>query len=161
MGEKIKKNLEKTKKVFIVAIVLWVFLSIVLVSPITVAIIESTDANGIVNFGKVIEILFSKITSVGENLGKVFTATYISMYWKVNGYITIALLFFTIVSFIKTMPKHEYSDIEHGSSDWSKGREAYKILNSNKGILLAENYYLPVDKRGNTNVLVVGRFRFW
>ena len=31
----------------------------------------------------------------------------------------------------------------------------------NKGIILAEKHYLPVDKRGNVNVLVVGRFRFW
>ena len=30
-----------------------------------------------------------------------------------------------------------------------------------KGIILAENHYLPVDKRGNVNVLVVGRFWFW
>jgi len=39
--------------------------------------------------------------------------------------------------------------------------EQYKILDKNKGIVLAENNYLPVDKRGNVNVLVVGRIRFW
>ena len=39
--------------------------------------------------------------------------------------------------------------------------EQYQILNNKKGIVLAENNYLPVDKRGNVNVLVVGRFRFW
>lgn len=57
------------------------------------------------------------------------------------------------------MPKHEFSDIEHGSSDWATG-EQYEVLSNKKGILLAEKHYLPVDKRGNTNVLVVGRFRF-
>lgn len=36
----------------------------------------------------------------------------------------------------------------------------YKVLDKNKGIILAENNYLPVNKRGNVNVLVVGRFRF-
>ena len=39
--------------------------------------------------------------------------------------------------------------------------EILKRLDKNKGIILAENNYLPVDKRGNVNVLVVGRFRFW
>ena len=39
--------------------------------------------------------------------------------------------------------------------------EQYQILNRNKGIILAEDNYLPLDKRGNVNVLVVGRFRFW
>ena len=61
---------------------------------------------------------------------------------------------------IKTMPKHDYADIEHGSSDWASGEE-YSVLSRNKGILLAEKHYLPVDKRGNVNVLVVGRFWFW
>ena len=40
-------------------------------------------------------------------------------------------------------------------------RTLIKILDKNKGIVLAENNYLPVDKRGNVNVLVVGRIRFW
>ena len=56
--------------------------------------------------------------------------------------------------------KNEYTDIEHGSSDWSQNGEQYQILNKSKGIILAENNYLPVDKRGNVNVLVVGRIRF-
>ena len=66
-----------------------------------------------------------------------------------------------LVGFFKSTPKNEYTDIEHGSSDWNQKGEQYKILDKNKGIILAENNYLPVDKRGNVNVLVVGRFRFW
>ena len=58
-------------------------------------------------------------------------------------------------------PKSEYENIEHGSSDWSQNGEQYRVLSKNNGIILAENNYLPVDKRGNTNVLVVGRIRFW
>ena len=65
------------------------------------------------------------------------------------------------IGIVKSAPKHEYSDIEHGSSDWATGGEQYKILSPKKGILLAEKNYLPVDKRGNTNVLIVGRFWFW
>lgn len=57
---------------------------------------------------------------------------------------------------MKAKPKNEYKDIENGSSGWSEDGEQYKILNRNKGIILAENNYLPTDKRGNVNVLVVG-----
>lgn len=60
----------------------------------------------------------------------------------------------------KINAKNEYSDIEHGSSDWASG-EQYSVLSPKKGILLAEKHYLPVDKRGNINVLVVGRLWFW
>ncbi|MCI8397424.1 MAG: hypothetical protein HFJ52_07450 [Clostridia bacterium] len=65
------------------------------------------------------------------------------------------------VGFVKTAPKNEFTDIEQGSSDWATGGEQYKILSRNKGIILAENNYLPTNKRGNTNVLVVGRIRIW
>ncbi len=98
--------------------------------------------------------------TIGENLGKVFTSEYVGIFLKTEGYFTIGLLFFAVVGFFKVIPKNEYTDIEHGSSDWATG-EQYQVLNKKKGILLAENHYLPVDKRGNTNVLVVGRIRFW
>ncbi len=42
MNYKIEKTLKKSKMVFIVVAVLWVILSIVLVSPITVSIVEAT-----------------------------------------------------------------------------------------------------------------------
>lgn len=42
MNYKIEKTLKKSKTVFIVVIVLWVILSIVLVSPIAVSIVEAT-----------------------------------------------------------------------------------------------------------------------
>ena len=68
-------------------------------------------------------------------------------------------LFYTIIvaiGIIRLMPKHQYDDIEHGSSDWSENGEQYKVLSKKSGIILAENNYLPLDKRGNVNVLVVG-----
>ena len=74
---------------------------------------------------------------------------------------TLIYSIFFFIGFVKAAPKNEYTDIEHGSSDWSKNGEQYRILDKHKGILLAKGNYLPVDKRGNVNVLVVGRFRFW
>ena len=159
MNYKIERTLKKSKNVIIIVAVLWVLLSIVLVSPITVSIVEATE-NGIFDFGIFIEKMFSRIIDIGYNLGKIFNSEYIGVFWKTEGYFSILLLIFAGIGFVKSMPKNEYTDIEHGSSDWATG-EQYEVLNKKKGILLAENHYLPVDKRGNTNVLVVGRFRFW
>ena len=86
---------------------------------------------------------------------------YIGDFLQTELVFSLFLVIFVIIGLVKTAPKNEYTDIEHGSSDWSEGGEQYKILNKNKGIILAQNNYLPVDKRGNVNVLVVGRFRFW
>ncbi len=159
MNYKIERTLKKSKNVIVIVAVLWVLLSIVLVSPITVSIVEATE-NGIFNFGDFIEKMFSNIIDMGGNLGKIFKSEYIEIFWKTEGYTSILLLICAVVGFIKMMPKNEYTDIEHGSSDWATG-EQYEVLSKKKGILLAENHYLPVDKRGNTNVLVVGRIRFW
>ncbi len=104
--------------------------------------------------------IFGNLGNVGTNLGVPFIAKYSNTFFKTEGIVTVCVLFFTIIGFIKTMPKHEFSDIEHGSSDWATGGEEYEVLSPKKGILLAEKHYLPVDKRGNTNILVVGRFRF-
>ena len=145
------------KKVFTVFIILWVIISIVLIAPVSVSIIESIE-NGMFNFDTFLEKLFS--SSIGSNLGKAFSKEYIGAFAKGELYLTIVLAIFATYGFLRSMPKHEYSDIEHGSSDWAKG-EQYKILSPKKGILLAEKHYLPVNKRGNVNVLVVGRFRFW
>ncbi len=159
MNYKLKNAVSKSKNALIIVVILWITLSIVLVSPITVSIVEAT-VNGVFNFGDFIENLFSAILSIGNNLGKIFKSGYIEVFWKTEGYFSILLLFFAVIGFVKAMPKNEYTDIEHGSSDWATG-EQYAVLNKKKGILLAENHYLPVDKRGNTNVLVVGRIRFW
>lgn len=160
MNYKIEKALKKSNKAFIIGSILWVVLSIVLVSPIAVSIVEATD-NGIFSFESFIENLFSTIGSIGSNLGKVLSSNgYAGTFWKTEGYFTIVLLICVSVGLFKSMPKNEYTDIEHGSSDWATG-EQYAVLNKKKGILLAENHYLPVDKRGNTNVLVVGRIWIW
>ena len=74
---------------------------------------------------------------------------------------TVILVFCSIKGFNKTKAKGDYHDKEHGSSDWSTKGEQYKILSKNKGIILAEDNYLPIDKRGNINTLIVGRIRFW
>ena len=86
-----------------------------------------------------------------------YVKEFFSALWKFTIVYSIAMF----IGFVRTAPKNEYTDIEQGSSDWASRGEQYKVLSNKKGIILAENNYLPVDKRGNVNVLVVGRFGFW
>ena len=160
MNYKIKSALKKSKMALIIAAAIWIALSILLSAPIAVSVKEST-INGIFDSSKFFEVLFSSFSTIGSNISKIFLPSFSPIFWKVEGYVTIGVLIMLAVGIVKSMPKNEYSDIEHGSSDWSQRGEQYKILDKNKGIVLAENNYLPVDKRGNVNVLVVGRIRFW
>ena len=159
MNYRIKGALKKSKMVFIVAIAIWIALSILLSAPIAVSIVEA-KVNGVFDLNNFLDNIFANIGDVRQNLSKVFKSEYISTFGKTEGYTSIFILVFFMIGLVKSMPKNEYTDIEHGSSDWATG-EQYEVLSKKKGILLAENHYLPVDKRGNVNVLVVGRFRFW
>lgn len=159
MNYKVKSALKKSKMALIIATAIWIALSILLSAPIAVSIKEAT-INNVFNSDKFFEVLFSNFNAIGSNISKIFLPSYSPIYWKVEGYLTIGVLIMLVVGILKSMPKNEYTDIEHGSSDWASG-EQYSVLSKKKGILLAENHYLPVDKRGNVNVLVVGRFRIW
>ena len=152
---KMQKAFEKNKKYLILFLILWVVLEIVLIAPMSVAIAESTSAQGqfelanfIENFGKEVSS-FTAITRIGS-------AGAGSAFGKGTLWLTILCLVVTAIGIIKSKPKSNYEDIENGSSDWCEGGEQYKILSKNKGIILAEDNYLPVDKIGNVNVLVVG-----
>ncbi len=159
MNYKVKNALKKSKMALIIATAIWIALSILLSAPIAVSIKEAT-INNVFNSDKFFEVLFSNFNAIGSNISKIFLPSYSPIYWKVEGCLTIGVLIMLVVGILKSMPKNEYTDIEHGSSDWASG-EQYSVLSKKKGILLAENHYLPVDKRGNVNVLVVGRFRIW
>lgn len=159
MNYKIKSALKKSKMALIIALAIWIGLTILLSAPVGVSIKEAT-INGIFDSSKFFEVLFSNFGKIGSNLSKIFLPGYSHYFWKVEGYVTIGVLILLAVGIVKSMPKNEYTDIEHGSSDWASG-EQYSVLSKKKGILLAENHYLPVDKRGNVNVLVVGRFWIW
>jgi len=155
---KIKHALKKGKNVFIIGIILWIVISIVFVAPVTVSMVDATNMKK-----DFFELAIDNIDfkNIGVNIGKVFKSDYIGTYAKGELCLAFAVLAFAAIGLMKSLPKHEYTDIEHGSSDWATGGEQYQILSPKKGIILAEKNYLPVDKRGNVNVLVVGRFWFW
>ena len=161
MGYKIKYALKKSKEVFIISIVLWIIISIGLIMPVTKGIIDAKNEENKFDINVFITSFGENYANIFETIKSTFGKEYRMTLLKGEGYLAIAIFLFTIIGMIKMMPENEYRDIEHGSSDRAENGEQYKILSRNKGILLAEKNYLPVDKRGNVNVLVVGRFRFW
>ena len=159
MRVSLRQVIEKNKNKIIICTILWIILAIVFVSPFAHSTIVA-NAEGNFNLTIFFETFSNSISNPFSTLGKILVANEYESFFKSLIGFTLIYLIFLFYGLYRSRPKHEYSDIEHGSSDWSKGGEQYKILNKNNGIILAENNYLPVDKRGNVNVLVVGRFRF-
>lgn len=159
MNYKIEGAIRRNRNAFIICVILWLLLVIVFVAPISYSLFEAS--RGGEDSINLIESMGNNIMSPLQTFAKVFTegAThdFISLLLKFT--IVYVVVFF--IGFVKSAPKNEFSDIEHGSSDWSQRGEQYQVLSKNKGIILAEDNYLPLDKRGNVNVLVVGRIRFW
>ena len=160
MNYKVEGALRRNKRNFIIFLILWITLSIVLVMPLSYNITNSM-VDGKFNFGIFITGLFDSFINLGTVFGKTFTDNYFGTYCSTLLKFSILYAVCVIIGLIRTAPKHEFSDFEHGSSDWAKGGEQYRILSNRKGLILAQDNYLPLDKRGNVNVLVVGRIRFW
>ena len=153
MNYKISGAIRKTRKYYIIFAILWVFISIVLVMPLTIGVHEAQIQHDIT---KGIEVTIDSIQHLGKSIGILSTQKIWGQYLKNVGLFSILYAILMVIGLIKSAPKNEYTDMEHGSSDWSRNGEQYTVLNNKKGIILAEDNYLPVDKRGNVNVLVVG-----
>lgn len=155
----IARVIKENKISLIVIIVLWLILTIIFVAPLAYALAYAGQS-GVFDFTVFIETFISSLISFNA-ITKVFSALAIGTFFKTLGIFTVIYAIFATVGFFRTKAKGDYYNIEHGSSDWSQNGEQYRILSKTKGIILAENNYLPVDKRGNVNVLVVGRFWIW
>lgn len=161
MNYKIEGAIRKNRKNFIVCTILWLLLVIVFVAPFSFSTFQA-NVSGKFSLDIFIEQIATNIMNPFATLGSIFTtegATHDFVSLLLGFTIFYLVIFF--IGFAKSAPKHRYSDIEHGSSDWSQKGEQYQVLSKNKGIILAEDNYLPLDKRGNVNVLVVGRIRIW
>lgn len=160
MNYKIEGAIKRNRKNFIIFAILWLFIAIVFVAPFAYSS-HMAGLEGKMNLEVFFETFGPSITNPFGTLGKVFSEGAVGTYFSTLLVTTVIYSVFFFIGFVRSAPKNEYSDIEHGSSDWSQRGEQYQILNRDKGIILAENNYLPVDKRGNVNVLVVGRIWFW
>lgn len=156
MNYKIEGAIKKNRKNFIIFGILWIFIAIVFVSPLSYSM-QMAGTEGNFNLEIFVETFTQSITNPFGTIGLLFSSGAIGTFFSNLLIVTIVYSVFFFIGFVKSAPKNEYSDIEHGSSDWSQRGEQYQILSKNKGIILAEDNYLPVDKRGNVNVLVVGR----
>ena len=148
-----KFNFDKIKKVGIIILILWILTEIFLISPISVSVGEDT-VKSVEDTTTVLERLFVNISSFNTitKLGKYFTSGKFVFFSVIN---TIFWLIIMSIATIKARD-NEYQDIEHGSADWAKNGEQYTILSKKEGIILAKENFLPLNKNGNINVLVVG-----
>ena len=152
MNYKVEGAIRRNKKYFILFGILWLFIAIVLIVPVTVGYntaVQQDGTAGITSFVETMKNPFAGFVTMASN-------NWTGIYIKNLVIFSIIFAIFFIVGVARSAPKNEYTDFEHGSSDWSKNGEQYTVLSNKKGIILAENNYLPVDKRGNVNVLVVG-----
>lgn len=159
MNYKIEGAIRRNRSKFIICGVLWLILVIVLVAPLAYSFFQIGKEGASLEI--FIETFVNSVTNPFVTFSNIFTQGATNSFISLLLGFTIFYLIFFFIGFFKSAPKNEYSDIEHGSSDWSQRGEQYRILSRNKGIILAEDNYLPLDKRGNVNVLVVGRFWFW
>ena len=160
MNYKIEGAIKRNRKNFIIFAILWILIAIVFVSPFSYST-HVAGLSGQFDLEVFIKTFTETIVNPFVTFGKVFSEVATGDFISTLLVTTIVYSVFFFIGFVRSAPKNEYSDIEHGSSDWSQRGEQYRILSKNKGIILAEDNYLPLDKRGNVNVLVVGRFWFW
>ena len=160
MNYKIEGAIRKTRKKFIICSILWLILVIVFVAPFSFSVFQAS-ASGKFALEIFLEQISTNITNPFGTLAGIFTQGATHNFVSLLLGFTIFYLVIFFIGFSKSAPKNEFTDIEHGSSDWSQRGEQYQILSKNKGIILAEDNYLPLDKRGNVNVLVVGRIWIW
>ena len=155
MNYKIQGALKKGKTTIIVSIILWLLLVVVFIMPWTcgwyqMKLLGKFDMDAFLN------VYMKATTDLGLGFKAIATSGLIGEYIKNIFGFTLFYVIVVVIAVLRLMPKHRYDNIEHGSSDWSENGEQYKVLSKKAGIILAENNYLPLDKRGNVNVLVVG-----
>ena len=146
-----KNKLYNLEKYTIIGLILWLVIDIVLIAPLAVAITEA-KANPTVNL---IECFIEEVTTF-TSFTRVFNGNTLGTFIKGILVAFVFAVFLVYKALSKDKPFNEFKNIEHGSSGWCKDGEQYRILNKKEGIILAEDNYLPVDKMGNINVLVMG-----
>ena len=155
---KIKSFMGKFKKYIFIYLVVWIILAILLVAPVAYTFTEArlNGTNWIEEMTLHFVDNFLKFPIMNE-----FEQTYMDDFIKAMEIYSIAYWIMVFIGIYKSLPKSDFENIEHGSSDWCLPGEQYSILSKKQGLILAKDNYLPIDKKGNINVLIVGRFWFW
>ncbi len=154
MGSSFNEIIKKNLKYIIFALILWLIGELFFVAPIALSISQSY-VDGLFDIALFIESLIPNVVSF-SSIGKVFTNEAIGAFGTGTLWFTVIILIAVGIGAFKARRKSKYQDIEHGSSDWCEGGEQYRVLSRNSGLILAQNNYLPLNKIGNINVLIVG-----
>ena len=155
MENNFKKAINKIKSKWPVFIIIWVILAVIFVGPIAVVLIDAQNSGG-----NIIKTALDEFTELMKNPFSALEAAFKNMQLLGQTFLYYTIIYIVGIIFLtmKSMPKSEYDKIEHGSSDWCEGGEQYQVLSAKTGIVLSDKNYLPVDKRGNVNILVIRRF---
>lgn len=151
---------EKKKKTIIVFLILWLILAIVFIIPLSVDYTDSLDPKGNLQTDSFMSIAGQYILNITTRV-KAFQKSYKANTISALEYYSFFYACAMIILFLKSKDDGAYHNIEHGSSDWCEGGEQYTVLSKNSGIILAQKNYLPINKKGNVNVLIVGRIWCW
>lgn len=149
-----KSFFRKNKASLIVFFIIWAFAEIFFISALSLTVKNST-INGALNLEYFGEQIVPNISSF-KSFFSLAGAGAFGVFLKHTFIFTVLYFCFIGIGMWKSRKKGAYDKIEHGSSDWNIPGEQYKILSKDKGIILAEKNCLPLDKSGNTNVLIVG-----
>lgn len=161
-GEKIRGAIFKIKGKLLAFFIMWLIVATLGVTTFSIAVKNACTVNGdgSINsqeFFMSLDYIMKPLEAIELAISPEYSDTFWGIFWKFNVIYFIAM----VIGLTKAVPKHEFEDMEHGSSDWCVNGEQYRVLSRRSGIVLAEKNYLPVDKRGNVNVLVVRRFWCW
>lgn len=157
MGESFKI----LKKTIIPITILFLVLCIIILPAFAVAIAYGNFKiiqNSEVSISIFMDNLKYSLTNPFWSIGEVFRLSQV-MDAYINIFKIAIFIYYVPILYFMFKPKKkkpEWEKKEHGSAEWAKKGEQYKVLSKKEGILLAKDNYLPVDKRGNINVLVIG-----
>ena len=153
---KFKSFMEKLKKNILVYLIVWLIVAILFVAPVTYTITNG-NAEGVPWLEALAINIVDSIMKLP--IKDIFQEKYVSDFLTGMKYYSIFYFGLVIFAIYKSLPKSDFQDIEHGSSDWCRPGEQYKVLSKKEGLILAKDNYLPITKPGNVNVLIVGRIR--
>ena len=149
------------KKTIIPITILFLVLCIIILPAFAVAIAYGNFKiiqNSEVSISIFMDNLKYSLTNPFWSIGEVFRLSQV-MDAYINIFKIAIFVYYVPILYFMFKPKKkkpEWEKKEHGSAEWAKKGEQYKVLSKKEGILLAKDNYLPVDKRGNINVLVIG-----
>ena len=144
--EKMRGAYFKIKAKLIVGAILMLMIVFAACSPLSISIVDGftieSSENQVMsdsyNWEAFYESLANNISSPFKAFQTCFSRKYFPMFSKSVSIVVLIYFFTALIGFYKAIPKHEYDDIEHGSSKWSEGGEQYAILSNKKGIILAK-----------------------